>query len=133
RVGVAVRVFMQILERVENQPADFQTRAYGVHPVVAPLALGGVALWLHGRPDQARAHAGRGLAQAEKRAQPFDLASVLCHAAFVDLVCGNTDAAAAAAARAATVCRDQDVVYFQPLSRFLLGAALTERGDVERG
>ena len=101
--------------------------------MIAALAHSAVALWLHGRPDQARAHAERGLGHAEKRAQPFDLASVLCHAAFVELVCGNTDAATAAAARAAAVCSDQDVAYFQPLSRFLIGAALAEQGDVEGG
>ena len=89
RCGVAVRVFMQILERVEIHTIDFHGRAYGVHPVVSALAQGALALWLHGRPDQARAHAARGLAQAEKSAQPFDLASVLCHAAFVELVCGT--------------------------------------------
>lgn len=132
-VGVAVRIFMQILESVETQAVDFQVGAYGVHPVVGALAQSAVALWLHGRPDQARAHAERGLAQAEKSAQPFDLASVLCHAALVEVVCGNTDAAGAAAARAAAICRDQDVAYFQPLSRFLVGAALAEHGDVDAG
>jgi len=124
---------MQILERVENRAVDFQAPAYGIHPVVAALAQGALALWLHGRPDQAGAHAERGLAQAEKSGQPFDLASVLCHAGFVQLVCGNTDAAVGAATRAAAICRDQDVAYFQPLSRFLVGAALAEQGDVEAG
>src|SRR5262249_48813766 len=89
--------------------------------------------WLHGRPDRARAQAERALAQAEKGRQPFDLASALCHAGFVELVCGNTDATRAAATRAVTVCRDQDVRYFQPLSRFLFGAALAEQGDVAAG
>ena len=35
--------------------------------------------------------------------------------------------------RAAAVCRDHDVAYFQPLSRFLVGAALAGQGDVEAG
>src|SRR5262249_58024423 len=77
-----------------KEAVEFRARAYGLHPVVATLAQGAIAFWLHGRPDQARAHAERGLAHPQKSGQPFDLASVLCHAAFVKLVCGNTDAAA---------------------------------------
>jgi DNA-binding winged helix-turn-helix (wHTH) protein/tetratricopeptide (TPR) repeat protein len=132
-VGTAVRLFTHILERIESHAVDFHAGAYGVHPMVAVLAQGAVALWLHGRPDQARAHAERGLAAAEKSAQPFDRASVLCHLAFVELLCGHTDAAAATAARAAAIARDQDVAYFQPFSRFLVGAALAAQGDIEAG
>jgi DNA-binding winged helix-turn-helix (wHTH) protein/predicted ATPase len=131
--GVAAKVFTRVLERVEREAVDFPASAYGVHPVVASLAQGAVAFWLHGRPDQARAHAGRGLARAEKSGQPFDLASALCHAGFIQLVCGDTGAAASAATRAAAICRDQDVAYFQPLSRFLVGAALVEHGEVDAG
>jgi predicted ATPase len=131
--GVASEAFTQILARAEKEAVDFQARAYGVHPVVATLAQGAVAFWLHGRPDEARAYVERGLVQADKIGQPFDLASILCHAGFVELVCGNTEAAAGAANRAAAVCRDQDVAYFQPLSRFLVGAALVEQGAVEVG
>ncbi|HEY7205006.1 MAG TPA: AAA family ATPase [Methylomirabilota bacterium] len=131
--GIAVRVFTQILERVETDAVDLHAHAYGVQPVVVALAQGAVASWLHGRPDQARAQVDRAIAQAEKSGQPLDLASVLCHAGFVELVCGNVDAAAGAAGRAAAVCRSHDVAYFQPLARFLLGAVAAERGDVEGG
>jgi DNA-binding winged helix-turn-helix (wHTH) protein len=132
-IGSAVRILAQVPERVEKDGVEFPTRAYGVHPVVAALAQGAVALWLHGRPDQARAHAARGLAHAEKSGQPFDLASALSQLAFVELVSGDTGAAAVAADRAAAVCRDQDVAYFRPLIQFLVGAVRAEQGDVEGG
>src|SRR5262249_12668288 len=111
--GVAARVFDRILKRVEKEAVEVHARAYGVHPLVATLAQGALAFWLHGRPDQARALAERGLAQAERSGQPFDLASVLCHGGFIELVWGNPHAAAGAATRAAAICRDHDVAYFQ--------------------
>jgi DNA-binding winged helix-turn-helix (wHTH) protein/tetratricopeptide (TPR) repeat protein len=133
RFGVAVPILLQCIDEFKQQPVEIDGEAYGVDPVLAGFMQCGLGLWFLGRPDQARAHAGSGLAHAEKRGRPFELASGLCQAARIELLCGSTKTAAGQAARAAAVCADNDVAYFLPGSRFLGGAALIEQGDIDGG
>jgi adenylate cyclase len=127
--GIAVGIFRTVLERISAESVEFRPGSYGVHPVFAAHAHAGVALWIHGFPDRAHEEAIRGVAHAEQSGRLLDLASGLCHLAFVELVSGRTDAAASAAARAMSVCRDHEIAYFRPLSQFFAGAALLEHGD----
>src|SRR5262245_58804546 len=131
--GVAVGIFRHVLERVAAESVEFHPGIYGVHPVFAAYAHAGVALWFHGFPDQGLGHALQGVAHAEKSGRLFDLASGLCHLAFIELSSGRADAAASAAARATAVCRDHEIVYFQPLAEFIGAAARVELGDVTAG
>jgi DNA-binding winged helix-turn-helix (wHTH) protein len=131
--GAAVQILTHCVEDVERQRVDMRAQAYGADPIFAALAQCGIGLWFLGRPEQARAHVGRGLARAQERGHPFDLASGFCHSATIELFCGSTAAAADLAMRAATICADKDVAYFRPISRFLSGAALAARGEIDRG
>jgi adenylate cyclase len=124
---------VQFRERVQTEAVQFRSDTYGVHPIYAAFAQGSVALWFHGRPDQARAYAEQGLAHAEKSGQPFEIASGLSYLALIHLLSRNTDAVAALAARAVAVAREHDLAFFLPRSRFLGGAARVEHGDVEGG
>ncbi|HYB41020.1 MAG TPA: AAA family ATPase [Candidatus Methylomirabilis sp.] len=131
--GAAVPLLLQCLDEIQRQPIEVTGGAYGVDPVLAAFSECGVALWFAGYPDQARAHQTIGLAHAQKGRRPFDLAASLSHVAGVELFCGNMEAVAEAAARAAEVCAAQEIVAFRGMSRFFQGAALAERGEIDAG
>ena len=133
RFGTAVPVLLGCVDEVERLPAEARVDAYGVDPALAAFAQCGFGLWFIGQPDRARAFEGRGMDIAEQLGRPFELASALCHAAFVELVCGGLETAASLAARAHTLSAENDLAYFLAISRAILGAVAAERGDVVGG
>lgn len=110
RFGAAFPILLECIEDIHDQPIEVKAETYGVDPMLAAFMQCALGLWFIGSPDQARAQARRGLARAE-----------------------NTKAADNLAARSAEICADNDVADFLPISRFLGGAALVERGDVGTG
>jgi DNA-binding winged helix-turn-helix (wHTH) protein/tetratricopeptide (TPR) repeat protein len=133
RFGVAVPILLQCIEDITNQTIELKAETYGVDPILAAFTQSAVGLWFIGSPDRARAQALRGLAHAENSRRPFELASALCHTAMIELLRGDTTVAGNLAARATELCADHDIADFLPISRFLLGAAVAERADIEAG
>lgn len=133
RFRLAVPILRQCIADITNKNIETKAQTYGVDPTLAAFMQYAVGLWFIGNPDQSRAHARRALAHAENGRRPFELASALCHAALIELFCGDTTVAGGLATRAAEVCADNDVADFLPASRFLAGAALVERGSVDTG
>jgi len=133
RFGAAVPILRQCVEDLTDQMIQMKAETYGVDPILAAFMQCGLALWFAGCPDQARAHARRGLAHAENSRRPFELASALCQAAMIELLRGDSTVASNLATRAGEVCAENDLADFRPVSRFLGGAALVEQGDVAAG
>ena len=131
--AAAVEVLEPLVEDIEGAAIGRPALTYGVDPVVAVRMQAGLARWFLGFPDQARVHLRTGLAYAEECGQPFDRASALTQSALLELFCGNAEDGASLAAQDAAVCKDKDVAFFLPLSRFLCGAALAQQGRVPRG
>ena len=129
--GVAARILTQFLDTNTSQPIEPHTQIYGIAPVMAAYGQGSHALWFAGRPDQARTWARCGLAGAEASREPFALASALVHSSFLELLCGNQEAAAAFAERALRVSSDHGVATFAPMSRFLAAAGRAAQGGSE--
>jgi DNA-binding winged helix-turn-helix (wHTH) protein/tetratricopeptide (TPR) repeat protein len=129
----AVEVLEPLVEDIEGAAIGFPALTYGVDAVVAVRMQAGLGRWFLGFPDQARLHVRTGLAYAEQCGQPFDRASALTQSALLELLCGNAEDGASLAAQDAAVCKDNDVAFFLPLSRFLCGAALVQQGRVRRG
>ena len=132
-LGAAVHALTRCIEDLERQPVTLHAETFGADPAVAVFIACGLALWFFGCPDQARGHSARAVAHAETGGRPYDVAAALFHWARVELLCGNPETAASLAARGAAVCSNHDVGFFLPGSRFLVGAARAERGEVERG
>jgi tetratricopeptide (TPR) repeat protein len=130
--GAAVEVLEPLVEDIEGAAVALPALTYGVEAVVAVRMQAGLARWFLGFPDQARVHSRTGLVYAEC-GQPFDRAYALTQSALLELLCGNAEDGASLAAQDATVCKDNDVAFFLPLSRFLCGAALVQQGRVRRG
>jgi predicted ATPase len=133
KFGAAVHALGRCVEDLEREPVELHAETYGAHPSVAVFIASGLASWFFGLPDQARAHSGLAVERAEKRGRPFDIAAALFQGSRVELLCGHPERAASLAERAETICRDRDVAFFLPGSRFLVGAARVEQGEVDRG
>jgi len=133
RFGLAVPILRECVDELREQPAEVFAETYGVDPLLAAQAQCGLGHWFIGAPDRARAYAASGLARAEQLGRPLDLASAACQAAWIQLLCGSAAAGADLAARALAICADHPVAYFLPVSRFLLGAALVDQGDLAAG
>ena len=133
RFGAAAPILLECIEEIERGAVDVGGEAYGVDPVLGAFAQGGIALWFIGRPAAARALEERGRTLAEKSGRPFDLASMLCHSGFVELQCGSLETTAAFAERARAISADNDIAFFLPLSRSLLGAVAAAGGDAAGG
>jgi len=132
QVAVAVPRLLRCVDEARDR-VEVSSEIYGVDPIVAAFMTCAQGLWFLGRPDQARAYAQGGLARAERNGRPLDLASALCQAARIELLCGSAGAAAILAARALTTSTEHDVAYFLPVSRFLLGAVAADQSDVGGG
>lgn len=107
--------------------------AFGVDAGVAAHTHYGLTLWFLGYPDRARQHTQTALARAAETNEPFDRASALVMAALADLWCGSAAEALEQADAAMTICRETDIAFFAPVSRFLCGAARVQRGEIAAG
>src|SRR5262249_15625317 len=129
----AVQVFTRFLDEVTSHPIERRSERYGVEPALAAYGHGSLALWFLGEPDRAREWARNAIAGSEESREPFGLASMLTHAAFIELVCGEADAALDLATRASRIAAEHAVATFGPLSHFFRGAARAAPGKVAAG
>jgi hypothetical protein len=102
---------------------------YGVDPIIHGLVHRGLADWLRGYPDLARARMREGVARAERGENPLTLASALCNGAYVAGVCGDAAEASALSERAMEIAAERDIAFYHPLVVFARGLARGRLAD----
>lgn len=116
-------------------PARHQAHSsqFGQDPGVACKAFGAVALWLIGRPDEARRQAGDAIRLSHQLAQPSSQALALHFAAMVHQLCRDHYRAQVCAETCGVFATEHGYSFWQAGSAVLTGAALAARGDGEAG
>jgi predicted ATPase len=110
-----------------------QTYIYGQDPVVSCLAMGAVALWLLGYPDQAVERSRQGIALGEELRQPCSLAMALHFAAVVRQYRREAAAVQEIAEAATAVTTEHGLSFWRAGSLVMRGWALAEQGGQARG
>jgi class 3 adenylate cyclase/predicted ATPase len=102
-------------------------------PVIVSQSTGACALWLLGRPDEAKATSARAVAAARQLGHPFTLALALYFQALLWRFIREPEASTARAAEALAYAREQEFLSWTGWSGVLHGAGLVTDGEVDAG
>jgi predicted ATPase len=100
---------------------------------VAALCVLAHDLWYLGQPDRALDTNRRAIALSFELSHNHSMAWALVHGAFLHYLRRETDAARERAEAALKLCDEHDLVFWVAFARCLLGRAIAEQQDVERG
>ena len=123
----------EVVDAWERSADKSSISVYGLDPLVAAYSFRGLGLWFLGYPDSARLSCQKALSLAQDAELPFTLAAAYVHAAFVDLLCGNTAETLRLAEQGLALATEHAFPFWGSLAKSLKGWAQMRLGNVASG
>ena len=106
---------------------------HGIDSGVVSLSYLGYLLWFLGRPDAARQHSEKAIANAEKIRHPFTLAFALVFGAYLCQHLRDVEGTRDHANRAMIISTEHNFLHWKQQATILRGWALAQLGEADEG
>lgn len=124
---------VEVLAQYDALPTRFALMQYGEDPKVSLLSAQALALWLLGRPEQARQQSLAALQWATELASPFGIVLAHCFITIIQQCIGDETTSSEWAAETVSLAHEHGSHLWEEIGRVLRGWSLVAQGQPDAG